>query len=76
MSDLFVTPQTKKEEPNKPQEIEFVSAKKSKIKIIYKPMIVGGIAKSPVLIENLKKIIDAFEKEIVKEVKKDETKTS
>lgn len=74
MTELFATPETKKEELTKPQEIEFKSTKGTQIKIIYKPMVIGGIAKSPVLIANLKTIIDAFEKEIVKEVKKDETK--
>jgi len=73
--ELFKTQETKKEEPTKPQEIEFVSAKKSLVKIIYKPVVIGGIAKSPVLINSLKQFIDDFEKESpIKEVKKDEPK--
>ena len=72
MTELFKTAETKKEEAAKPQEIEFKSTKGSQIKVIYKPIVIGGIAKSPVLIASLKQFIDDFEKETIKEVKKDE----
>lgn len=75
MTELFSTNTSgNKPAPTQPQEIEFITAKKSKVKIIYKPVVIGGIAKSPVLIANLKQFMDDFEKEsLVKEVKKDAT---